>query len=207
MAGQGMGLTQVLPLVVTLGLSKVDLVALGYTRHFEVAYVVVQLGCLVMLGLLYKKIEAMTDDGVKIKVPEVKQMGQVVTPATEQTAKEHDMAKWMAQAKQIVLGACILGGIYYKWQTLFPLVLQVLMTPMQLIESPLFKVHFFGSDIPRPFKEPNPFGLPEAPEAPEASAKAEEVKDKKEDKEGREDNDEDTDAPAAPKKDEDKKEE
>jgi len=125
-AAPGISVSQILPMVVMMGLSKYDLQEMGYTHHVEAAYVVVQIFCLGALGLMYQKIAAMVDNGVKIKIPEVKQMGQVVSPAMEQTAKEYDMSKWKEQIKQIVMGACILGGIYYKWQYLLPLVLQLL---------------------------------------------------------------------------------
>mmetsp|Transcript_10250 Transcript_10250/g.27177 ORF Transcript_10250/g.27177 Transcript_10250/m.27177 type:complete len:213 (-) Transcript_10250:122-760(-) len=177
MSGQGgISVSQLVPLAVSLGLSKVDLQELGYTWHVEVGFVAMQIICLAALGMLYKKITAMLDDGTKLQIPEVKQFGQVVTPATEMTAKEHDMAKWQAQAKQMGMGALILGGIYYKWRMLFPLVMQLVMTPMQLFESPLVQVHFFGKTIERPFPEPNPFGLPAMPEEPkpDEAAKAEE---------------------------------
>merc|ERR1712167_70797 len=104
----------------------------GYARFVEVGYVVVQLICFVVLYLTYDRINQMVDDGCKIKIPEVKQMGQVVTPAKEQTAKEYDMDQLKEAVKQPLIGFLILGGIYYKWGSLFPLVMQMLMTPMQL---------------------------------------------------------------------------
>merc|ERR1719436_2256013 len=114
--------------------------------------------------LTYLRIQKMVDDGRKIKIPEVKQMGQVVTPAKEQTAKEYDMEKLKEAVKQPLIGFLILGGIYYKWGSLMPLVMQVLMTPSTLYEGPLFQIHFLGKEKKRPFTKPNPFGLPSAPE-------------------------------------------
>merc|ERR1711879_325826 len=106
-------------------------------------------------------------DGKKIKIPEVKQMGQVVAPAKEQTSKEYDMEKLMEAVKQPVMGFLILGGIYYKWGSLFPLVMQILMTPLQLYEAPLTKIHLLGKPQKRPFPVPSMFGLPAAPKAEE----------------------------------------
>jgi len=194
-----MSMSQMVPLVVSLGLSKVDLAEMGYTRHVEFCYVVIQIAVIAILGFIYTKVTAMDDTGDKIKIPEVKQFGQVVTPATEQTPKEHDNAKLMAQGKQVIMGAVILGGIYYKWQTLFPLVMQLVMTPMQMIESPLFKIYILGKSVPRPFAEPNPFGLPSTPEAPVEDKKDEKKEVKDEDKEDKDKED------SEPKKAEEKK--
>merc|ERR1740121_2932889 len=152
---------------------------MGYRHHTEIAYVCVQLICLSLQGLIYQKIGDMSEDGKKIKVPEVKSMGQVITPACEKLPKEYDQSKFNEQLKQAVMGFVILGGIYYKWTYLMPLVLQILMTPMQLYESPLFQLHVLGKqDVKRPFPVANPFGLPNmTPEAPAAPA-VEEKKDK-----------------------------
>merc|ERR1711972_864385 len=130
----------------------------------------------------------MPDDGNKISIPEVKQMGQVVTPATEQTAKEYDTTKLKEQAKQAVMGFVILGGVYYKWEHMMPLVLQILMTPLQLYESPLFQLHFLNkTDVKRPFPAPNPFGLPSAPEAPAPAAEDKKDEAKEDDKQNKKD--------------------
>merc|ERR1711924_513902 len=101
----------------------------------------------------------MPDGGPKIKIPEVKQLGQVVSPAKEQTAKEYDMEKWKEAMKQPAIGFVICGGIYYKWRTLYPLALQLLMTPMQLYEAPLTQIHLLGKEKSRPFPAPSMFGL------------------------------------------------
>merc|ERR1740129_2586182 len=123
-------------------------------------------------------------------------MGQVVSPATEQTPKAYDKAKFMEQAKQQVMGFVILGGVYYKWEYLMPLVLQVILTPLQLYESPLFQLHVLSkSDVKRPFPAPNPFGLPTAPEPPAAPAVESDNKEKTEnDDEGEKDDNEENEA-------------
>jgi len=178
-----MSLSQIVPMVVMLGLNKFDLDELGYRRHTEIAYMIVQIVCLGILNMLRQKISNMPNDGPKIKVPEVKQLGQVVTPACEQSAQEYDQGKMGEQLKQAVMGFFILGGIYYKWQYLMPLVLQIIMTPLQLYESPLFKIHMLGrTDVKRPFPAPNPFGLPQAPEAPAPAVEEKEEKKKEEKK-------------------------
>merc|ERR1712039_723621 len=176
-----MKISQILPLVVMMGLGKFDLDQMGYRHVAEAVFLVVQVLCLGGIYMIYQKIEAMEDKGEKIHVPEVKSMGQVVTPAVDQTPKEYDQAKIKEQGKQAVMSAVILCGVYYKWQYLMPVVLQALMTPVQLYESPLFQLHIMSStDVKRPFPSPNPFGLPSAPEAPGPAAKKEDSeKDKK----------------------------
>ena len=72
--------------------------------------------------------------------------------------------------QKLVMGAGILGCIYYKWGYLTPLVLQLFMTPSQLIESELFSIYVRGKDVARPFPVVSPFGLPSMPEAPAAEA-------------------------------------
>jgi hypothetical protein len=171
-----MKLSQILPMVAMMGLQKFDLEKMGYVRHVEIGYVVVQVICFAILFLIYTKVKGKPDGGAKIKIPEVKQMGQVVSPACEQTPKEYDMAKVMEAMKQPVMGMVITCGIYYKWGTLLPLMMQLLMTPLTLYETPLFRIYILGKEMPRPFPVPaGPFDalMPKAP-APTA-----EVADKK----------------------------
>merc|ERR1711879_629969 len=147
--------------------------------HVEVGYVIIQVICVIIIGMLYRKIKDLPDGGDKINIPEVVQLGQVVKPATKLTVKEHDIDKWTDQIKQIVMGALVLGGVYWKWGYLFPLVMQLLMTPLQLWDSPLVQIHFFGKHIKRPFPVPNPFSMPGMLQA---EAPAEEKKKEKKEK-------------------------
>jgi len=178
-----MKMSQILPMVCMLGLQKFDLQELGYVHHVEVAYVLVQVVCLGALYAIYMRIEATPDGGGKIKIPAVTSMGKEVTPACEQTPKEYDMSKWKEDLKKAVMGPVILGFIYYKWQTLLPLVMQVLMTPLQLYEGQLCQIYLMGkTGITRPFPAENPFGLPQAPEPPaEPVAEVKDAEEKKDD--------------------------
>lgn len=169
-AGPSIKFSQILPMVVMFALQKFNLEELGYVHHVEAAFAFVQLVCMCIIFFVYTKIGALPDTGPKIKIPEVKQFGQVKSPEKQQTPKEYDMGVWKEQLQQAVMGAVILGGVYYKWQYLMPLVLQVFMTPMQIFESPLFQMHVLGRPLSRPFPAANPFGLPSAPAAePEAA--------------------------------------
>lgn len=158
-------LSQILPLFAMVALQKFDIVEMGYVRHVEVLYLVSQLTCCCILGILYMRIGAMQDSGEKILIPEVKVMGKVATPATKQSPKTYDQQQWKEQARKIVLGLVIGGGIYYKWATLVPIVMQSMLSPMQLYESPLFRIHILGKHVSRPFPVENQFGsLFSAPE-------------------------------------------
>merc|ERR550514_556820 len=127
--------------------------------------------------MVYSKIQKAEDDGSKIAIPEQKSMGQVVKPAMEQTLSEYDTGKWKEMMQQLVMGAVIISGMHYKWGYSMPLVMQVIMSPMQLIENPLFKIYVLGSpavgDLKRPFPAPNPFGLPTPPADPAAAVEEE----------------------------------
>jgi len=180
-AGPEFKISQIVPMVAMFGLQKYNIEEMGLTRHVEIGYVIVQLLCFGVLWFVYDRITKMTDDGIKIKIPEVKQMGQVVTPAKEQTTKEYDMEKLKEAVKQPLMGFVILGGVYYKWGSVMPLVMQMLMTPMQLYEAPLTQIHLLGKELKRPFPVPSMFGLPAAPE-PEAEETVPAVEEKKESK-------------------------
>lgn len=162
-----MKLSQIVPMLVMLALQKYDIVEMGLTRHVEVAYVVAQLLCIAFLLFIDQKIREKPDNGIKIKIPAVVSMGQVTAPASEKTVKEYDLAKNREHLKQNFMGLVILGGIYYKWGSVMPLLLQLVMTPMSLYESPLVEIYIFGKTVSRPFPAPNPFGLPSSPAAAE----------------------------------------
>jgi len=147
-------ISQLAPIAVMMGLQKYNLEEMGYARHAEIAFVITQILGLLCLGYIYKKINEMPEGGEKLKIPEQKQFGQVIAPAVEQTPLEYDMGKWKEQAKQAVMGFGIMGGVYFKWGYLMPLVLQVFMNPLQLYESPLFQLHVWGADKKRPFPVP-----------------------------------------------------
>jgi len=147
-------ISQLAPIAVMMGLQKYNLEEMGYARHAEIAFVITQILGLLCLGYIYKKINEMPEGGEKLKIPEQKQFGQVIAPAVEQTPLEYDMGKWKEQAKQAIMGFGIMGGVYFKWGYLMPLVLQVFMNPLQLYESPLFQLHVWGADKKRPFPVP-----------------------------------------------------
>lgn len=135
---------------------------LGYVRHVEVAFLVVQLLCLAFQYVIYTKIQAMPSDGKKFKIPEVKQFGQIQSPATEQLPREYDMGKSEEAIIQNVMSLAIMCCNHYcGWGFLFPFALQVLMAPLQLYDSPLCQVHILGKTLTRPYPVANHCGFPE----------------------------------------------
>ena len=100
-------ISKFLPLGVMFLLNKYNLEEMGYKQHIEGAYVVVQFCCFAVLLLIKQKIQAVEEppDAPKLQIPEQVQMGQVVKPAMEQTAKEHDGEKWAEQRQQLLRAA------------------------------------------------------------------------------------------------------
>jgi len=156
---------QLVPLGVMFFVQKYDLEAMGYLDHVRAAFAVMQVFLLSTLYWTYRKIMQMDPNAKKIDVPAVKQMGQEIKPAMQQTPQEYDLSKLGEQIQQMVIGFLVLGFIHYKWGYVLPLVLQTVTTPMQVLDSPLVKIHVGGreskGDLKRPFPPPNPFGLPD----------------------------------------------
>merc|ERR1711924_229870 len=155
-----MTMSQILPLVVMLGMNQFDVEKEGYTKHVEVAYILVTVALSGVLFMVYQKIQAVPDGGTTISIPAVTQFGQEIKPACEQTIKEHDLAVWQERFKQHCMSAMIMGGVYYKWGYIMPLVLQTCLNPIQLYEAPIFEVYMLGKKLKRPFPTPSPFGMP-----------------------------------------------
>ena len=141
--------------------------AAGTARPAEIAFFCVQMACLFVLNMIQTKIaerpEKAGED--KVKVPAEVVMGNEAKPAREVTVRDYDAEQFQQLRTQQLMGAVIMGGVYYKWRSLMPLVLQVLLTPINLYEHQLFQIYLLGRDVTRPFPKPNPFGMPEAPAA------------------------------------------
>mmetsp|Transcript_8987 Transcript_8987/g.16206 ORF Transcript_8987/g.16206 Transcript_8987/m.16206 type:complete len:209 (+) Transcript_8987:78-704(+) len=174
--------SQIALLVVSLALHKFDIVELGYRRHLEVAYGIVQLLCLGMFYLLYTKVSEIKEGGETIKVPAVEQFGKVIQPATEQTLKDYDTAKLIEAGRTWGIGVLCVMGCYYKWGYIFPVAINLCTSAVEIVESPLFTCHVRGKEVVRPFPTKNAFGLPNMPPAPPAEQPAVEGEEKEGDK-------------------------
>eukprot|EP00294_Goniomonas_avonlea_P009299 CAMPEP_0114557822 /NCGR_PEP_ID=MMETSP0114-20121206/10040_1 /TAXON_ID=31324 /ORGANISM="Goniomonas sp, Strain m" /LENGTH=227 /DNA_ID=CAMNT_0001743145 /DNA_START=36 /DNA_END=719 /DNA_ORIENTATION=- len=138
-----------------------------------IAFAIVQLlqfGC---MAAIMSKIRSKKDTDVVV-VPAQKVMGQTHGTDQEMSVEEYDASKVMEAVKQAVMGGIILGLIVWKVETVKPLFIQVFLTPMTFMDTPLFKVHILGKeatgDLKRPWTPPNPFaGLTGAAEGANAT--------------------------------------
>lgn len=145
--------SQIVPAIALLGLQFVDIVEMGYVRHMEIALAVMQLLCIAVQFWVLARITAEPDSGRKLRFPD-----KLGGPPTIQSAKEYDVTTWMEGVKQSIVVSVVAGGIYYSCGHISILVLQFLMTPLQLYEGPLFQIHILKKHIDRPFVTQNPFG-------------------------------------------------
>jgi len=73
--------------------------------------------------------------------------------------REYDIAQFKKYASQVLFGAAMVTFIHVNWGIIQPLVIQTVMTPMQLYKLPLFQIFIMGETgeiTKRPFKEDNP---------------------------------------------------
>lgn len=73
------------------------------------------------------------------------------------TEPEYDMYEFRKLAQTQVVGALILLGIHYYFKVEKPLLLQGVMSPARLLQSPLAKLHVFQWPVERPFKQAGNF--------------------------------------------------
>eukprot|EP00397_Hematodinium_sp_SG-2012_P038785 GEMP01042243.1.p1 GENE.GEMP01042243.1~~GEMP01042243.1.p1 ORF type:complete len:242 (+),score=59.08 GEMP01042243.1:38-727(+) len=149
-------LQSLLPLGMVLLLRAFDLQE--HIQILRVAYGVTQLTSILLWIFVYLKVQRLPKGGNKIVIPEQKQMGQVVKPATERTVKEHDMEKWMEEFQKLAIGLVIVVGFHMYWGAIVPLAIQSVMAPFGIFSNKLFSVHVLDKDIVRPFPISLPFG-------------------------------------------------
>eukprot|EP00912_Choanoflagellata_sp_UC4_P001392 UC4_evm2s865 len=150
--------TKFIPIVVLLVMRNIDFKERGLIPYVLAVYVIAQLTSLALLYYV-KPTKKDSDEKKKIKIPAVVQFGTEVEPEKEVSTYEHDVSAWEKERTKIVMGLCVSGIIFYNYQIVLPLCIQSIMVPIQLWNSPLFQVGYFGKDIPRPFPAPDPFGL------------------------------------------------
>ena len=95
-------LSQIVPMVLMLGLNKFDLDKLGYRQHCEAAFFGIQVGCYFALSLIEQKIAETPEDPAapKVRTPAKMVMGNEAEPAKEQTVKEYDEEKYKEMRTQ-----------------------------------------------------------------------------------------------------------
>lgn len=161
-------------MIIVMGLQKINLEEMGIVPHIRIAFATTIVALCALLYHTYNKCAngPQKDDRVKVKAQE--QFGNEVAPATECSVAEYDQGKIMDLVKQVCIGAAVCSGIHYKWEYAVPLVMQCIMTPMTVFESPVIQIHVLGKaaegDLSRPFADAKgPFTM-EAPKTEEERA-------------------------------------
>lgn len=89
-------------------------------------------------------------------------------PAETMTFAAYDMKMWKSATFQQGMQAVVICFVHYKWGSVMPLVMSVLMSLVNMPSNPLVRVHLFKEDaskltpdlaaeITRPFKPKTPF--------------------------------------------------
>lgn len=151
------------PIVLIFGLQKFDIAQAGYAKHCRGLFLLVQVTCFALLMLVRQRINGVKETDQKVHVPALKSLGTEVKPASVMTVPEYDHSKWREQVQQLVVGGVLCFGIHLQWNFVTPIAMQILMTPVNVLDSPLLKVYLFGraakGELVRPWASPNPLGL------------------------------------------------
>merc|ERR1712146_726671 len=86
-------------------------------------------------------------------------------PAQKMTYQQYDMKLWKTAFFGQVMQCVVVGGIHYKWGSVMPLVMSVIMALINASSNPLVRLHIFSEDpsglspekaaeITRPFAQP-----------------------------------------------------
>jgi hypothetical protein len=183
-----MKVSSFLPLGLMLLSNRIDFEEPQMRQILQIVFFCVSLCNMLVLAWAYKSIQEVPSSAPKVSIPEKVQFGQVVQPAEEVTAQEHDVRSLKEKLQQVVVGSFFVYFIFYKWEKALPLLMQGAMMPCQLVESPLFQVHVLkrpASDaLARPWKTPNPLeALMEGAKTGDATkSKSEKKAEKKEEK-------------------------
>mmetsp|Transcript_54559 Transcript_54559/g.118053 ORF Transcript_54559/g.118053 Transcript_54559/m.118053 type:complete len:181 (-) Transcript_54559:120-662(-) len=160
-------LKTLVPGILVIALQNYDIEKAGLVNHCRLCFFFAQGLCLLLCLLLRWRISSAKETGEKVHVPALEQFGHEVKPAAVMTVPEYDVSKWREQVQQLVVGATVCFGIHCKWGFVTPIVMQIVMTPMNMLDSPLAKVYLYRKtakgELLRPWAHPNPFGLPGVP--------------------------------------------
>jgi hypothetical protein len=156
--------TTLLPIAILFGWSKLGLdtsfetdQGLGNIFIIRCAFYGVVLGCLVLVALMYMKINTGKPNLEKIEVVTPKTMAEP-EKTEEMTISDYDLSQIKKLAGSIMMPMCIISLMHFKWQFVRPLVLQSVMMPMTMAKSQLFKIYILGrpaeGDLERPWVAP-----------------------------------------------------
>jgi len=124
-------------------------------------YVLFNVGIFLTNGLIYKLIGEGPNEIKEFTVvppPGPFGMENPEGPTTYESTREYDQDQLFAQVKQSFITLTITCLIFYKMEAPRILFLQMVMAPLMLSVSPLFKIYVLGKDasgeLKRPFKPP-----------------------------------------------------
>jgi len=133
----------------------------GNVEKLRVAYAIVNVILLCVLGCIYFLVEAKKDRR-KIKVPASASWSDPSPRGSKDTTiQEYDKSQLQKAITQALVGAAIVSFLHFKWEIVPPLFLQCFLAPTQLYKNPLFKIWILGQKgevEKRPFKEESPLG-------------------------------------------------
>ena len=125
-------------------------------------FIAVHVTVAVVLFEIYRRIRSRNDTSkVSYQKKTQENFMHVKSDTITTTVAEYDMEKLVELAgKRLGIGLVILGFIHYKWRMVPPLLYQCVHNPMQVYDSPLFKIHMLKEralgELKRPFTETNP---------------------------------------------------
>jgi hypothetical protein len=127
--------------------------------YARIAFGVVQALIVVVLLMVKSKISKAASE-TKITVPKAAPSPWSQSDETEEmTVEEYDTKEWSNLFYQgTLMQIAIIGFISYKFETVIPLISQVVMGPFRIYGHNLVKAHLLGQDVKRPFPAPkSPF--------------------------------------------------
>jgi hypothetical protein len=75
-------------------------------------------------------------------------------PMVESTVRAYDMAVWGREVTTTIVAAAALAVVHLLFGSFVSLWIGAFTAPPTVLESPLFRVHWLGREVPRPFDEP-----------------------------------------------------
>lgn len=136
---------------------KIDFQDANTVMLVQIIYAVVQVVVLMVYGYVYFQIKNKNDQ-TTINVPSTGPFRSSNPTTTISTVKDYDEKALGKLVLQLGFGIAIAIFLSTKWHIMPPLVLQCLLTPMNMFNSPLFKLFVLKeppSLHPRPFAEEN----------------------------------------------------
>jgi len=158
-----LGSLAVLPVLFIV--QKIDFTNPEYLLLLQVIFSVVQGSILLLCAYIYNQINTKNDRTIITVPPSSSPFGGASTePAKQTSIRDYDISQLRKVAQQIGIGIGIAILLYFKWSIIPPMAIQCVLNPMNVFNSPLFKIYILGSPQPRPFPDDNPLaGLMQQP--------------------------------------------